>query len=213
MAEQNGRWVTVNGAHVFIKDGETPDFSKNRGLQKTVKEENKYDQEYKRLEKNINDLMEKDIDEGTFLSMRARIIENIRKSDNPKYETLLGKFEKYAQEKLGYTPEDIMKMDEQGIHTDVRPSLHKYNAHPIGNKSGDRKLEDLFHVAQKEDLDFERMINFEMNRSLADEKEFHVAGRTYKKVGNNKWEMWEKGKRIWTGTNRSVANDISQIYE
>lgn len=213
MAEESGRWVTVHGAHVFIKDGETPDFSKS-GLQKTVKEENKYDQEYKSLEKSVNKLMEEEIDNGTYLSVRARIIENIRKSGNPKYEELLGKFEKYAQEKLGYTPEDIMKMDEQGIHTDVRPSLRKYNAHPIGKQnSGDKKLEDLFHVAQNEDLDFERMINFEMNRSFADEKEFHVAGRTYKKVGNNKWEMWEKGKRIWTGTNRSVANDISQIYE
>ena len=135
MAEQSGKWVTVHGAHVFIKDGETPVFSKNRGLQKTVKEENKYDQGYKRLENDINYVMKKDIDEGTFLSMRARIIEELRKSNDPaKYDVLLGKFERYAQKKLGYTPEDIMKMDEQGIHTDVRPSLRKYNAHPMSKQ-------------------------------------------------------------------------------
>ena len=37
MAEQSGRWVTVNGAHVFIKDGEAPSF--NGKLQKTVNHE------------------------------------------------------------------------------------------------------------------------------------------------------------------------------
>ena len=40
MADENGRWVTVNGAHVFIKDGETPSFGKK--LQKTVKPENRH---------------------------------------------------------------------------------------------------------------------------------------------------------------------------
>ena len=50
MAE-GGRWVTVRGAHVFIKDGETPDFSKNRGLQKTVNHEEDIDFEAQALQK------------------------------------------------------------------------------------------------------------------------------------------------------------------
>lgn len=39
MAEQQGRWVTVNGAHVFIKDGEQPSY--NNKLQKTVQDDKK----------------------------------------------------------------------------------------------------------------------------------------------------------------------------
>lgn len=39
--EVKGRWITVRGAHIFLKDGETPDFSRNRGLQKTIKEDKK----------------------------------------------------------------------------------------------------------------------------------------------------------------------------
>ena len=38
MADQ-GRWITINGAHVFIKDGEEPGYNKNP--QKTVNDKNK----------------------------------------------------------------------------------------------------------------------------------------------------------------------------
>lgn len=61
MAEQ-GRWVTVNGAHVFIKDGETPNF--NRTLKKTVNnEETDFRQKSKEKVKATRDFIEKTVKE------------------------------------------------------------------------------------------------------------------------------------------------------
>lgn len=135
MAEEvKGKWVTVRGAHVFIPDGETPDFSKGRRLQKTVKKENtkkgREDEEYNRLEDDINGLMKKGYDdEGTFLSLRARIIENLRRTQDPRYDVMLGKFERDAQERFGYTDEDMQMMGESGTHVKMG-KLSKYNRHP-----------------------------------------------------------------------------------
>ena len=117
--EKQGRWITVKGRHVFLKDGEELKF--NGSLQKTVKDENKMDEDYNRLESDVERLMQKDYDEGTFLSVRARIIEELQKSNDPsKYDVLLGKFERDAQKKFGYTEEDLERMGYEGKITTVR---------------------------------------------------------------------------------------------
>ena len=49
--EQNGKWVTINGAHVFIKDGEEAAFRKPT-LVKTVKKKTE-EEERKELARKI----------------------------------------------------------------------------------------------------------------------------------------------------------------
>ena len=180
MAE-NGRWVTVHGAHVFIKDGEEPNFGGK--LQKSVPEERRYDPDYKQLEEDVNDLLEKDYDEGTFLSVRARIIEQMRKAkDGSKYDALLGKFERDAQRKFGLTPEDMQLMAEQGIHTKVFQKSVKERT-----KSWQQEL---------------------VHGQASRDREVSVDNRTYKKVGAH-WEEYKDGKpTYWKGNGGPTAKRI-----
>lgn len=176
--EENGRWVTVHGAHVFIKDGEEPKFGGK--LQKTVPEEHRYDPDYKQLEEDVNGLMEKDYDEGTFLSVRARIIEQMRKAkDSSKYDVLLGKFERDAQRKFGLTSEDMQLMAEQGTHTKV------------------------FQKSVKE-----RTKSWQQELVHSKSGEVNVDNRTYKKVGAH-WEEYKDGQKTgWKGNSGPTANRI-----
>lgn len=63
MANEGGRWVTVHGAHVFIKDGEQPKF--NGTLQKTAKHEEEIDFEAQTLQKvkKMRDFIEETVKE------------------------------------------------------------------------------------------------------------------------------------------------------
>lgn len=87
MDEQNGRWVTINGAHVFVKDGQGPMDAFIRQKGKDKKE--KYETLNEKLENDLNNLDYEDLkklyEKQNDPEIRSKLMDEMQKKDVVKY--------------------------------------------------------------------------------------------------------------------------------
>ena len=164
--EEKGRWVTVNGAHVFIKDGETPNF--NRKLQKNVPEKYRHSEEddivrkSKEKIKATRDFIEKTVKEINDFESKPYDPDNpdhgISNSDLQSMVEAFGAQygfdsddeERVLREIRVRTGRDGTEEDRKDYERAAkinkayweRQGLQKYNAHPMDKKIGHQYREN-----------------------------------------------------------------------
>lgn len=104
-----------------------------------------------------------------------------------------------------------------GAHVFIRdgeePKFNKPTIKKTLKKDTSKTLEDLLKYAEDNNLDFGRVINYEIkNGNLKDEDEIEIGDTVFKRNGKA-WERYDGKKRIWTGTTESVSGEIADRYK
>ena len=210
--QDEGRWVTIGGRKVFIK---------NENTIKTKKEE-KPD-----LQKAINEHYENADEE----KQRLNIAMDIAREIHGKHisDTVA---ERYARDLMQYQEGDVLDDGEEtykgknGIElstkalkewlADLKGEEETEDWKPskdISDKPTGTILNALHRYGEQNNLDFERLLLTELRGGqLSKKDEIKLADMTYRKVGKS-WEAYKGDKKIWTGTNNSLAGEIARHFE